>query len=97
MKIDFYNRDGFNIWLERVGENSDWWQLRTDQSSLFDYINLTFEDYNTNSIYAVDLPGGPFIYVGSKWWCVSDEELLEVKEIKNTSLGVFLKLVKTSA
>ena len=95
MRIDFYNRDGFNIWLERVGENSDWWQLRTDQSSLFDYINLTFEDNDTNSIYAVDPPGGPFISIGSKWWCGSDEEL-EVKEIKNTSLGVFLKLAKTT-
>ena len=89
MKIDFYNRDGFNIWLERVGENSDWWQLRADQSSLFDYIDLTFENNDTNSIYAVDPPGGPFIFVGSE---VGIGGPYIVREIRNTSLGIFIQL-----
>lgn len=93
MRIDLYNRDGFNVWIERIGENSDWWQLRTDQPSLFNYTRLIFGDDDTNSIYAVDPPGGPFISIGSKWWCESDEEL-EVREIKNTSSGIFLKLSK---
>lgn len=93
MKIDFYNRDGYDVWLERIGEDSDWWQLRTNQPSLFNYINLIFEDNNTDSIYAVDPPGGPFISVGSK---VGLEEMVVV-EIKNTSLGIFSKLAKTSA
>ena len=95
MKIDFYNRDGNGVWLEKVGEEG-WWQLRMAKPSLFNYTRLIFEEEDNQGIYAVDPPGGPFISVGSKWWCGSDEEL-EVKEIKNTSLGVFLKLAKTSA
>ena len=89
MRIDFYNRDGYNVWLKRVGENSDWWQLRTNQPSLFNYINLTFEDNNTDSIYAVDPPGGPFISVGSE---MGIGEPYIVDEIQNTSLGIFLRL-----
>ena len=92
MRIDFYNRDGNGIWLEKVGEEG-WWQLRMAQPSLFNYTRLIFEEEDNQGIYAVDPPGGPFISIGSKWWCGSDEEL-EVKEIRNTSLGVFLKLAK---
>lgn len=94
MRIDFYNRDGNGVWIEKVGEKG-WWQLRMDQPSLFNYTRLIFEEEDNQGIYAVDPPGGPFISVGSKWWCGSDEEL-EVKEIRNTSLGVFLKLAKTT-
>ena len=95
MKIDFYNRDGNGVWIEKVGEEG-WWQLRMDQPSLFNYTRLIFEEEDNQGIYAVDLPGGPFISIGTKWRCGSDEEL-EVREIKNTSLGIFLKLAKTPA
>lgn len=93
MKIDFYNRDSFNVWIERVGDEGEWWQLRTNQPSLFNYTRLIFEEEDNQGIYAVDPPGGPFISVGSK---VGLEEMVVV-EIKNTSLGIFLKLAKTSA
>lgn len=92
MKIDFYNRDGNVVWIEKVGEEG-WWQLRMDQPSLFNYTRLIFEEEDNQGIYAVDPPGGPFISVGSK---VGLEEMVAV-EIKNTSLGIFLKLAKTLA
>ena len=43
MRIDFYNRDGNGIWLEKVGEEG-WWQLRMAQPSLFNYTRLIFEE-----------------------------------------------------
>jgi hypothetical protein len=90
MRIDFYNRDGNGVWLEKVGEE-EWWQLRMAQPSLFNYTRLIFEE---EEIYAVDPPGGPFISVGS------EVGPYIVGEIRNTSLGIFLLLkenVKTSA
>lgn len=89
MRIDFYNRDGNGIWLEKVGENSDWWQLRMDKPSLFNYTRLIFEEEDNQGIYAVDPPGGPFIYVGSE---VGIGGPYIVGEIRNTSLGIFLLL-----
>ena len=82
------------IWLEKVGEDSDWWQLRMAQPSLFNYINLTFEDKNTDSIYAVDPPGGPYIMVGSE---VGIGKTYIIGEIRNTSLGIFLRLKEKNA
>ena len=85
MRIDFYNRDGNEIWLEKVGEKG-WWQLRMAQPSLFNYTRLIFEE---EEIYAVDPPGGPFISVGSE---VGIGRLYIIEEIRNTSLGIFLRL-----
>jgi hypothetical protein len=89
MKIDFYNRDGNGVWIGKVGEEG-WWQLRMDQPSLFNYTRLIFEEEDNQGIYAVDPPGGPFISVGS------EVEGLVVTEIKNTSLGIFLRLKKNT-
>ena len=86
MRIDFYNRDGNEIWLEKVGEKG-WWQLRMAQPSLFNYTRLIFEE--EEEIYAVAPPGGPFISVGSE---VGIGGPYIVGEIRNTSLGIFLQL-----
>lgn len=86
-KIEFFNRDRSEVWLERTGEETEWWKLRIEPPQLYRYIRLLFED-DGNEIYAVDPPGGPFISIGSK---VGLKEL-EVREIKNTSMGIFLKL-----
>ena len=85
MRLDFYNRDWEKIWLENVGDEG-WWQLRLGRTSLFNYINITFNDDNT--IYAIDPPGGPFIAVGDRIGMTN----LRVMEIKRTSVGIFLRL-----
>ena len=83
-KIELYNRDRQKIWLERVGDG-EWWQLRFDQPSLLNYNHFLFED-ESSEIYAIDPPGGPYIMIGFK----VEEKIVE--EIKNTSMGIFLKL-----
>jgi hypothetical protein len=88
MRIDFYNRDGNGVWLEKAGEE-EWWQLRIAQPSLFNYTRLIFEEEDNQGIYAVDPPGGPFISVGTE---VGLGGVYIVEEIKNTSLGIFLLL-----
>ena len=93
MRIDFYNRDGNGIWLEKVGEEG-WWQLRMAQPSLFNYTRLIFEEEDNQRIYAVDPPGGPFISIGSE---VGIGGPYIVGEIRNTSLGIFLRLKEKNA
>ena len=87
MRINFHNREGNEIWLEQVGENG-WSQLRMDPPSLFNYTRLIFEEEDNQGIYAVDPPGGPFISVESKIY----NKDLKVKEIRRTSLGIFIRL-----
>ena len=87
-KIGLYNRDGQKIWLEQV--KGEWWQLRFDQPTLMNYTRFILEEDN-ESIYAVDPPGGPFISIGFE---VGIGEEYVVEEIKNTSLGIFLRLGK---
>ena len=83
MRIDFYNRDGNEVWLEEVGDQG-WWQLRLSQPCLFEL----YEDEG-EGIYAVDPPGGPFIHVGE---VIGPNDTLIITKIKNTSLGIFLLL-----
>jgi len=85
MKIKFYNRDGSEVWIEKVGEEG-WWQLRMKPNLLFSFTRLLYEE-DGQRIYAVDPPGGPFLSVGMKI-----EERYMIEEIKNTSMGIFLLL-----
>jgi hypothetical protein len=84
-KIEFYNRDGSEVWIEKIGEEG-WWQLRMKPDQLFSYTHLLYEDEG-QGIYAVDPPGGPFLSVGTK---IGERYMIE--EIKNTSMGIFLRL-----
>ena len=84
MEIKLYNRDGSEVWLEDVGNNG-WWQLRMKPNQLFSYTRLLYEEEG-QGIYAVDLPGGPFLSV-----CTEVKEY-KITEIKNTSMGIFLHL-----
>ena len=85
MKNKFYNRDSSEVWIEKVGEEG-WWQLRMKPDQLFSYTRLLYEDEG-QGIYAVDLLGGPFLSVGMK---IGERYMIE--EIKNTSMGIFLRL-----
>ena len=55
--------------------------------NLLPYVRLLLEDEG-EGIYAVDPPGGPFISVGSK------ARSYIIKEIKQTSMGIFLRMEK---
>lgn len=85
MEIKFYNRDSSEVWIEKVGEEG-WWQLRMKPDQLFSYTRLLYEEEG-QGIYAVDPPGGPFLSIGMKI-----EEQYRMEEIKNTSMGIFLRL-----
>jgi hypothetical protein len=84
-KIEFYNRDGSEVWIEKVGDEG-WWQLRIKPDQLYSFIRLLYEEEG-QEIYAIDPPGGPFLSVGMKI-----EERWMMGEIKNTSMGIFLRL-----
>ncbi len=61
MKIQLYNRDGLDIWLENIED--DFWELKTKDKEYFSYLRLIYED-DKNDIFAVDPPGGPFLHIG---------------------------------
>lgn len=60
-RIQLYNRDGANLWLEKI-ENSTW-KLKVDEkhSYCLNFIRIIFS--NEDDIEAVDPSGGPFISV----------------------------------
>ena len=60
MKIELYNRDRANLWLEK--ENSDIWKLKVDNTHkwVLEYIRVI----GYPEIEAIDPSGGPFISVG---------------------------------
>lgn len=81
-RIELWNRDYQKIWMEEVLD--EWWKLKSKEPYILEYIRILTED--DGQIYAVDPPGGPFISVGH------EIEGYKVIEIKNTSLGIFVRL-----
>lgn len=78
MKIKLHNRDGAELWLEKISnikENLSLWELKVDDkhSYCLEYMRV-IGDY-PNNIEAVDPSGGPFI-------SLSDEFLNKYKIIK---------------
>lgn len=61
-KINLYNRDGANLWLENESEN--YWKLKVDKKHEYclQYIRI-IGDYPSN-IQAIDPSGGPFLSKG---------------------------------
>ncbi len=80
-KIGFSNRDRNLVEVVRVGEGN-WWQLRINNSNNLANTAIGFEDDGT--IFSVDPPGGPFLCIGTKTGAG------EIKEIKDTSLGIYI-------
>lgn len=80
-KIWFNNRDRNLVEAVRVGEEN-WWQLRINNSNKLTCSTIGFEDDGT--IFSVDPPGGPFLCIGTKTGAGV------IKEIKNTSLGIYI-------
>lgn len=61
--IKLYNRDGLNIWLERIGEN--FYMLKSDEKSKWGIEHLRVGLSEDNNRYTfVDPPGGPFLDIG---------------------------------
>lgn len=70
MKIKLYNRDGAELWLEKISnikENISLWELKVDDkhSYCLKYIRV-IGDYPDN-IEAVDPSGGPFISLSDEF------------------------------
>jgi hypothetical protein len=70
MKINLFNRDGADLWLEKIKKISEHefeWKLYVDQKHLYclQYIRC-IGDYPDN-LEAVDPSGGPMINLGDKF------------------------------
>ena len=70
MKIRLFNRDGADLWLEKIKKISEHefeWRLYVDQKHLYclQYIRC-IGDYPDN-LEAVDPSGGPMINLGDKF------------------------------
>lgn len=70
MKIKLYNRDGADMWLEKLSDvepNISRWQLKVDNKHKYclEYMRV-IGDY-PNNIQAVDPSGGPFISLGDEF------------------------------
>lgn len=70
MKIELFNRDGANLWLERIGNidnNTSWWILKVDKKHNYclEYIRVIFEKY-PSKIKGIDPSGGPMLSLGDK-------------------------------
>lgn len=70
MKIKLYNRDGADMWLEKLSDvepNISRWQLKVDNKHKYclEYMRI-IGDY-PNNIQAVDPSGGPFISLGDEF------------------------------
>ena len=62
MKINLFNRDGANLWLEPEKENSDIWKLKVDNNHTYVLEYMRIIGYP--KIEAIDPSGGPFISIG---------------------------------
>ena len=70
MKIKLFNRDGADLWLERVREiepNISEWKLMVDKKHDYCLKYLRVIGNYPTEIDAVDPSGGPFISVGNEY------------------------------
>ena len=70
MKIKLYNRDGANMWLEKlsdVKDNISRWQLKVDDKHEYCLEYMRVIGNYPNRIEAVDPSGGPFISLGDEF------------------------------
>ena len=70
MKIKLYNRDGADLWLEKlkeIGPNISEWQLKVDPKHDYCLEYLRIIGNYPSEIDAVDPSGGPFISVSDEF------------------------------
>ena len=70
MKIELFNRDGANLWLEKIeniDNNTSWWILKVDKkhSYCLEYMRIIFKKY-PSEIEGIDPSGGPMLSLGNK-------------------------------
>lgn len=83
--IKLFNRDGLNLWLERIGEN--FYMLKSDEKSKWglEHLRVGLSD-DKNRYSFVDPSGGPFLNVGYKLKDNDGKEYI----IKDISIRPFL-------
>lgn len=66
-KIKLYNRDGANLWLEKIkniSDNISEWQLKVDKNHKYCLEYLRIIGNYPKEINAIDPSGGPMLSVG---------------------------------
>ena len=69
-KIKLYNRDGADLWLERVeiiSNNISKWQLKVDEDHKYCLEHIRIIGNFPKEIDAIDPAGGPFISVADEF------------------------------
>ena len=70
MKIKLYNRDGADLWLEKIKDiedNISRWQLKVDKEHEYCLKYMRIIGNYPNHIEAVDPSGGPFISISDEF------------------------------
>ena len=93
MKIQLYNRDGANLWLEKVKDikpNISEWKLKVDEkhSYCLEYLRVigNIKDNKVVDIEAIDPSGGPFLSIGDEISRRTNESYKIVNFLNSTTL-----------
>lgn len=83
MKINLYNRDGADLWLEKTNKKVEpriyKWKLKVDKNHDYclEYMRI-IGDYE-----AVDPSGGPFISISDEYTSLDDKKIYKIVNIEN--------------
>ena len=80
------NREGGDLWLERVGEQG-WYRFCCTRPEYFLQYSRFIFDEDPEKPYAFDPPGGPFLSIGGIF-----KDGRSIKEIKNMKHGIYFKI-----
>jgi hypothetical protein len=80
MKIKLPNRDGVEVWLEKL--SSGRWSLKSSQEYITKYLRVGYKE--DGEIEFIDPPGGPFLQVGGE---VSGRKILGITDDLEIILG----------
>ena len=86
-RIQLYNRDGANLWIEKIEDENDYsiWKLKIDKkhSYCLEFMRVLFDE--KDNIEAIDPSGGPFISINDTF---TNNKYKIIKIINSTTFWI---------